>query len=104
MWPQLTPLCVLAAGYKTLQVIKGDADAYVHVTRIKKWDICAGSAILKSVGGQLSTLGGAEIDYGQEGDPKNDDGLLATIHEHQKFLDIFRPEYEKLKAEQSKHK
>ena len=92
------------AGYKTLQVIKGEADAYVHVTRIKKWDICAGNAILRSVGGQLTTLSGGEVDYSMSGDPKNDAGLLATTHEHQKFLDIFQPEYEKMKSEQSHHK
>lgn len=94
---------LLLPGYKTLQVIKGDADAYVHVTRIKKWDICAGNAILKAVGGQMTTLNGASIDYDAIGDPKNDEGLLATIHDHKKFLDIFGPEYAAMKAQGSKH-
>ena len=92
----------LFVGYKTLQVIKGNADAYVHVTRIKKWDICAGNAILKAVGGKQTTLHGTDIDYDSLGDPKNDEGLLATLHEHKTYLDIFGPEYERMQKEQAK--
>lgn len=50
---------------------------YVHVTFIKKWDICAGNAILKALGGHMTTLKGEEIDY--SGTPKNPGGLLATV-------------------------
>ena len=38
-------------------------DAYVHVTKIKKWDICAGDAILRALGGRLTDLDGKEVDY-----------------------------------------
>ena len=38
-------------------------DAYVHVTKIKKWDICAGDAILRALGGTLTDLDGREVDY-----------------------------------------
>lgn len=31
------------AGYKALTVLRGDADFYVHSTKIKKWDFCAGN-------------------------------------------------------------
>ncbi|ELU05302.1 hypothetical protein CAPTEDRAFT_181179 [Capitella teleta] len=88
------------AGYKTVQVIKGDADAYVHVTRIKKWDICAGNAIINAAGGEMTTMHGGKIDYDKAGDPKNDEGLLATMSNHKKFLDVFEPEYDAL---QKKH-
>ncbi|KAL0204493.1 hypothetical protein M9458_002511, partial [Cirrhinus mrigala] len=60
------------------------ADVYIHVTYIKKWDICAGDAILKSLGGQLTTLRGEQIDYsGTEG---NNGGLLASIKTDHKAL------------------
>ncbi len=44
------------AGYKVLEVASGREDAYVHVTLIKKWDLCAGNAILNSMGGAMTDL------------------------------------------------
>ena len=41
-------------------------DAYVHVTKIKKWDICAGDAILRALGGKLTDLDGKEVDYSRD--------------------------------------
>lgn len=53
------------------------ADVYIHVTYIKKWDICAGNAILNALGGQMTNLKGEEIIYtGQDG---NEGGLLASM-------------------------
>jgi len=46
------------AGYKTIEVIKGTQDVYVHNTLIKKWDICAGEAILAALGGKQTDLRG----------------------------------------------
>ena len=74
-----------------MQVIKGAADAYVHVTQIKKWDICAGNAIIMSVKGRMTTLEGRNIDYSSQGSPVNDNGLLATLSGHEKLLDDLRP-------------
>lgn len=77
-------LCVFpSTGYKVLALLDSTdkeqemADMYIHVTYIKKWDICAGDAILRSLGGQMTTLKGEQIDYsGSEG---NTGGLLASI-------------------------
>ncbi|XP_066509003.1 inositol monophosphatase 3-like [Hoplias malabaricus] len=78
------------AGYKVLALLDATdekyekADMYIHVTFIKKWDICAGNAILKAVGGHLTTLKGDEIDY--TGSEKNTGGVLASIHIDHKAL------------------
>ena len=74
------------AGYKTLEVVKGNQDAYIHTTLIKKWDICAGNAILLALKGKQTTLDGGEISYGSAKEEKNTGGLLATLHHHEEFL------------------
>lgn len=86
------------AGYKVQRVINGSIDAYVHTTRIKKWDICAGNAILNAVGGQMTTLNGQSLDYSDTQNVQNNDGLLATLYEHRKFLDIFGAAFKKQKS------
>ena len=76
------------AGFKSWEVMKGAQDAYVHVTLIKKWDICAGDAILRALGGKLTTLLGDNVDYsGRPAHEKNEGGVLATMHDHDKYLD-----------------
>lgn len=37
------------AGYKVQQLLIGQADAYVHSSTIKKWDMCAGDALLRAL-------------------------------------------------------
>ncbi|XP_067904313.1 inositol monophosphatase 3-like [Heterodontus francisci] len=80
------------AGYKVLSLLDtgedkqpDSADLYIHVTFIKKWDICAGNAILKALGGQMTTIEGDAIDYSDS--PSNSGGLIATIGmDHQALL------------------
>jgi len=79
-------------------VINGSIDAYVHTTRIKKWDVCAGNAILNAVSGQMTTLTGQSLDYGETQHPQNNDGLLATLYEHRKFLKIFSTAFKNQKS------
>lgn len=73
------------AGFKTLEVITGKADAYVHVTLIKKWDLCAGHAILNALNGEMTTLDGRPIDYSNKEAYKNEGGVLATLYEHKYY-------------------
>ncbi len=83
-------------GYKVLALLdptdeeQETADIYIHVTYIKKWDICAGDAILRSLSGQMTTLKGEQIDYsGTEG---NKGGLLASIKtDHQALVKRLPP-------------
>lgn len=83
------PIVAAGAGYKVLQVVEGRADLYLHTTAIKKWDICAGDAILRATGGQMTTRKGEEIDYSFKGSPKNEDGIIAAAKtaDHDKYLD-----------------
>lgn len=69
------------AGYKVLQVVKNEADVYVHVTAIKKWDLCAGNAILNAMGGKMTTVQGELIDYSGHTEPLNSHGILAYVRE-----------------------
>ena len=94
----------MLSGYKTLQVIRGKADAYVHVTRIKKWDICAGNAIIMAVHGRMTTLHGFNIDYGHSGSAVNDRGLLATLHDHDTLLKYLKPAFDALTTKQEEDK
>lgn len=73
------------AGYKVLSLLdmpQGDgsvdqADLYIHITFIKKWDICAGAALLNAQGGHMTTLKGEDIDY--SGTALNKGGLVASV-------------------------
>lgn len=64
----------------------GRVDAYVHSTAIKKWDICAGNAILNALGGKLTTKKGALVNYADTVNVKNEEGLIATLENHDLFL------------------
>lgn len=59
---------------------------YIHTTLIKKWDICAGHAILRAKGGRMTTLKGNTIDYSGSGNVKNNGGLVASLHNHDTYL------------------
>jgi len=78
------------AGYKTIEVVKGTEDVYVHTTLIKKWDICAGDAILRAIGGTQTDLRGDAINYSHNLDPKNEHGLIATMHDHEKYREVLQ--------------
>jgi len=67
------------AGYKALEVASGRVDVYMHITAIKKWDICAGNAILNAVGGRMTTKMNVPINYADSDNPVNEDGILATL-------------------------
>lgn len=70
-----------------MEVVKGNQDAYIHTTLIKKWDICAGNAILSALDGKMTTLDGKHIDYSSGDQPKNEGGLLATTFNHDTYLE-----------------
>lgn len=71
-----------------MQVLQGYADYYLHVSPIKKWDVCAPDAILRSHHGHLTTLKNRSIDYNHfSKEMIIKDGLLATYQRnHQDVL------------------
>jgi len=76
------------AGNKYLKVIEGYADAYLYPTKgTKKWDTCAGEAILKSMGGTTTDCIGKPIQYLPSESVHNIRGVLATMHDHQQLLE-----------------
>lgn len=78
-----TPIISAAgAGYKTLQVVFNNATAYIHLTHIKKWDLCAGNAILNALGGEMTTKKNQPILYKHTDAKVNEDGVLATLRHH----------------------
>ncbi|XP_072460734.1 Golgi-resident adenosine 3',5'-bisphosphate 3'-phosphatase [Notamacropus eugenii] len=96
---QTTIITAGGAGYKVLSLLdvpdenQEEADIYIHVTYIKKWDICAGNALLKALGGHMTTLSGEEISY--TGSDGNEGGLLASINMNHQALVKKLPELEK---------
>ncbi|XP_061747461.1 inositol monophosphatase 3 [Nerophis ophidion] len=83
------------AGYKVLSLLQmpaGDqddvdqADVYVHITFIKKWDICAGAALLTAMGGHMTSLKGEDIDYSETA--LTTGGLVASVGvDHKSILE-----------------
>ena len=67
------------SGYKVLQLINKTAEIYVHTTAIKKWDTCAGDALIRTAGGSMIDLQGADLTYLPDDPVKNEKGLLAAL-------------------------
>ncbi|KAF3822478.1 hypothetical protein GH733_007852 [Mirounga leonina] len=88
-WGQCPPHALLDVPDKSQE----KADLYIHVTYIKKWDICAGNAILKALGGHMTTLSGEEISY--TGSDGIEGGLLASIRMNHQALVRKLPDLEK---------
>jgi len=74
------------AGYKVGEVLAGQQDAYLHKTRIKKWDLCAGHALLNAAGGRMTDWRGRDIDYSDGTEPYVRGGIVATMYGHTKLI------------------
>ncbi|XP_055324421.1 3'(2'),5'-bisphosphate nucleotidase 1 [Sitodiplosis mosellana] len=67
------------AGYKVLQLLEGDAHAYVFASGgCKKWDTCAPEAVLEADGGMLTDILGNHYQYGNDVAFPNKMGVIAT--------------------------
>lgn len=84
------------AGNKYLKVIEGYADAYLYPSKgTKKWDTCAGEAILKAMGGTTTDCIGKPIQYLPSQSAHNMCGVLATMRDHQRLLEMIPSEVKK---------
>ncbi|ETO05422.1 hypothetical protein RFI_31974 [Reticulomyxa filosa] len=72
-------LPVGGSGYKSWLVLTGQADAYIHVTKIKIWDLCAGHALLRAAGGDVTDKRGNPLLYKSD-QPEFNNGLVAALH------------------------
>lgn len=59
------------------------------MTNIKKWDVCAGHAILRALGGRVSTMKDEPIKYGEGDDVLIKNGLLASLHNDDFYSKLF---------------
>ncbi len=68
-------------GNKILMVLEGAAEAYVFPSRgTKRWDTCAGDAIVQAAGGVFTDIHGNDILYDCSKDQAaNRTGLLVTM-------------------------
>ena len=73
------------AGYKMLMVIEGRADVYFNPSAgTKKWDTCAGDAILRALRpspGILTDLAGNPLVYTSEKSNYKNRGFVVTLNE-----------------------
>ncbi|KXJ78885.1 hypothetical protein RP20_CCG003195 [Aedes albopictus] len=82
-------LRVGGAGYKVLQLLEGNAHAYVFASAgCKKWDTCAPEAVLEAQGGMLTDILGRHYAYGKDVSFPNACGVLGTASgiSHQDIL------------------
>lgn len=73
------------AGYMAWALFDGTAEAYVHTTLIKKWQICPGNAILRHSGGKMTRLNGEKINYKYDTDARIRYGMIASLHKYHKY-------------------
>jgi len=77
------------AGNKVLQVMFGNADAYVFASKgCKKWDTCAPEAVLCAAGGELTDIHGDKMQYHATVNKQNLGGTIATFKDHKIIADL----------------
>lgn len=81
------------AGYKAVSLFDGVAEAYIHTTLIKKWDLCPGHAILKAYKGNMSHLDGTEINYKYDSDTKSEGGMVSSLNHYPEMQKAFKDAY-----------
>uniref|UniRef100_A0A0R3RZS6 inositol-phosphate phosphatase n=1 Tax=Elaeophora elaphi TaxID=1147741 RepID=A0A0R3RZS6_9BILA len=79
------------SGYKSLRLLNGTGELYMHMTAIKKWDTCAGDALLRSVGGSMLDFNGDLLNYDPNDDYVLRNGLIAAAQYPFTYFQQLRP-------------
>jgi len=79
-----------AAGVKTLAVVDGTVDAYLHSGGQYEWDNAAPAAVAVGAGLRVTRLDGRPLPFGAD-DPYSPDLLIARPAVHQAILDVLVP-------------
>jgi len=78
------------AGYKMWEVAVGHEDVYLHSSLIKKWDLCAGAAILNSLGGRITDTQGKDITFDHEWEFKHEGGIIAAKYDQPGYVQAMK--------------
>lgn len=84
--PRLRPRALGSAGAKTMAVVRGDADAYVHAGGQYEWDSAAPVGVALAAGLHASRLDGSPLRYNQE-DPYLPDLVVCRAEIAGELLD-----------------
>ncbi|KAM3185085.1 hypothetical protein ACTXT7_007087 [Hymenolepis weldensis] len=68
----------LLAGYKMIELARGEADLYIHTGGARRWDVCGPSTILQARGGVVRTLKGDSITFNHL-DPSDLDSRMGIF-------------------------
>ena len=79
---------IIILGHKVALVLEGDADGYIFASAgCKRWDTCAGEAILEAIGGKLTDVFGNLVNYDFEAnDYVNRSGVVASLNDHDLYI------------------
>eukprot|EP00742_Colponemidia_sp_Colp-10_P003213 GILJ01003422.1.p1 GENE.GILJ01003422.1~~GILJ01003422.1.p1 ORF type:complete len:292 (+),score=39.89 GILJ01003422.1:50-925(+) len=83
-------LRVGGAGNKAVAVLEGTADVYLYPSPgTKKWDICAGEAVVRALGGSVTDVYGKAFYYGADTIKPNDNGVLLSLRgDHDRYVQL----------------
>lgn len=103
-WKSLSASCFLSflqlyriggCGYKMLLLLEGIAHAYIYASPgCKRWDTCAGEALLNAIGGKMTGIDGREYSYAANVEPMAFRGVIATPNKswHDEYVKRMPPE------------
>ena len=75
-----------SSSLKFCRLAENSAQIYIRVNRIKKWDIAAGHALIRSLGGKVLNLRGLEFNYHSKTEYTESFLAITSIFYWKKYL------------------